>query len=450
MNASINASMNASINASITVCIFAKPPIAGQVKTRLAEPARAAERARAFRVDTGAAVRAVSGADPVVATTGDLDPDLARELAVPAWLQGDGDLGARLERVLQRSLEGAPGAIAIGADTPGLPRELLDRARAALLTADAAIGPSEDGGFYLLALRRCPDGLLADLPWSRSDTFAATIARLHDRGLSTVVLEPWFDVDRPAELARLRTLLRAGAVVAPATRRALAAPMISVVMPVLNEEKRIERALAQLAHVRDLHEVIVVDGGSTDRTRDLARAHRVRVITAPRGRGPQLHAGAAIASGDVVLFLHADTTLPPDAADHVTHALAQPRAIAGAFRTWTIADEPKPWFAPLLHLADLRSRLTRYPYGDQAMFVRADAFRAAGGFADVPLMEDLELSRRLWRQGRIYTCAASVRVSGRRFVARPIVYTALVNIFPALFRAGVSPRTLARFYRQVR
>ncbi len=91
-------------------------------------------------------------------------------------------------------------AITIGADTPGLPRAAIERARAALVTADAAIGPTEDGGFYLLALRRCPAGLLGDLPWSQPSTFAATLARLHDRGLSTVVLDSWFDVDRPADL----------------------------------------------------------------------------------------------------------------------------------------------------------------------------------------------------------------------------------------------------------
>jgi uncharacterized protein len=432
------------------ICIFAKSPVAGMVKTRLGEPVRAAKLARAFLVDTCAAVRSIPWAEPIVATAGAFDPALAAELGTLAWEQGGGDLGARLERVLGRALETGRGAVAIGADTPGLPRALLDSARAALETADAAIGPTDDGGFYLLALRRCPPGLLSNLPWSRADTFSATLARLRRAGLSTVVLEPWFDVDRPDDLERLRGLLSANVLVAPATQRALTMPTISVVIAALDEEKLIGRALTDLANIPDLHEVIVVDGGSRDRTRDIARARRARVITAARGRGPQLNAGAAAATGDVLLFLHADTMLPTDAPDHVSRALAQPGVIAGAFRTWTVAEEPRPWFAPLLRLADLRSRMTRYPYGDQAMFVRADAFRDAGGFADIPLMEDLELSRRLWQLGRIYTCRASVRVSGRRFVSRPIVYTALVNVFPLLFRAGVSPHVLARWYGQVR
>ena len=433
-----------------TVVVLAKAPVAGEVKTRLASPARASALARAFLVDTFAALRSSSWADPVLATTAALDPALEDQLQAPIWMQGDGDLGARIERVLRRALASAPRAIAMGADTPGLPAAALDRAHEALRTADAAIGPTEDGGFYLLALRRCPEGLLAGLPWSQSDTFAATLARLRERGLSTVVLDAWFDVDRPADLERLRGLLAAGVVSAPATRRVLNIPTISVVMPVLDEERRIGAALSDLAALGGLHEVIVVDGGSTDRTVEIARSAGARIVIAPRGRGPQLNAGAAAATGDILLFLHADTTLPSDAAVHVRRALARPDVIAGAFRTWTVADEPRPWFAPLLHLADIRSRITRYPYGDQAMFVRTSAFYAAGGFPDMPLMEDLELSRRLSKQGRIHTCAASVRVSGRRFVARPFVYTTLVNVFPLLYRAGVSPHALARLYRQVR
>ncbi|MEP6866037.1 MAG: TIGR04283 family arsenosugar biosynthesis glycosyltransferase [Deltaproteobacteria bacterium] len=431
-----------------TVVVLAKTPVAGEVKTRLALPARAAALARAFLVDTFAALHSVAWADPVLATTAAIDPALDAELAAPIWMQGGGDLGARIERVVRRALVSSPRAIAMGADTPGLPIAALDRAHEALRTADAAIGPTEDGGFYLLALRRCPDGLLAGLPWSRADTFAATLARLRERGLSTVVLDPWFDVDRPADLERLRGLLAARRVSAPATWRAL--NTISVVMPVLDEARRIGAALGDLAALDGLHEVIVVDGGSTDRTVELARSAGARIVTAPRGRGPQLNAGAAAATGDVLLFLHADTSLPSDSVRHVEHALARPGVVAGAFRTWTIADEPRPWFAPLLHLADIRSRITRYPYGDQAMFVRASAFHTAGGFPDMPLMEDLELSHRLSKQGRIHTCTASVRVSGRRFVARPVVYTALVNVFPLLYRAGVSPHALARFYRQVR
>ena len=108
------------------------------------------------------------------------------------------------------------------------------------------------------------------------------------------------------------------------------------------------------------------------------------------------------------------------------------------------------WLAPLLHLADIRSRITRFPYGDQAIFMRREAFARAGGFPDQPLMEDLELSRRLRRLGRVVTVPAVVRVSGRRFLDRPIHSTLINRVLPILYRLGVPPRVLAQLYGDVR
>jgi rSAM/selenodomain-associated transferase 2 len=220
-----------------------------------------------------------------------------------------------------------------------------------------------------------------------------------------------------------------------------------VIVPVLDEETRILRQLDDLALIPGLHEVIVVDGRSTDRTVELARTRAdVRVLSAPRGRAPQMNAGAGIASGEVFVFLHADVSLPQNAARWITEALADPTVVAGAFRTWTTGEGGWSWVTPLLHLADLRSRYTRLPYGDQALFVRADVFRVAGGFPDQPIMEDLELSRRLSRLGRVRTVPATVRVSGRRFLARPFHSILAANLFPLLYRLGFPPQVLADLY----
>lgn len=222
---------------------------------------------------------------------------------------------------------------------------------------------------------------------------------------------------------------------------------IAVVLPVWNEAARIEARLAELAAGGWASEVVVVDGGSDDGT--AARAARwsgVRVLTAPRSRGSQLNAGAAATTSDVLLFLHADTRLPVDAPRWIRRALAAPEVVAGAFRVRTVADAGGDRLGPLLRFADLRSRWTRHPYGDQAVFVRRSAFDAVGGFPDQPLMEDIELARRLWRVGRIATVPAEVRVSGRRFLAHPVRTAIALRLLPLLYRLGVSPARLARLY----
>lgn len=228
-------------------------------------------------------------------------------------------------------------------------------------------------------------------------------------------------------------------------------PRISVILPVLDEAARIVDQLRHLRTLTDLDEVIVVDGGSTDATVvQVRQTPQVRLLTTAPGRGLQMNAGAAVATGDVLLFLHADVRLPQDAVAHVWAALEDPLVVAGAFRTWTIPDGEGWPLGPLLHLADIRSRISRLPYGDQAIFIRQEVFRDLGGFAEIPLMEDLEISRRLRGAGRIARVSARVTVSGRRFQARPLTYTLMVNLYPLLYRLGVPPRWLVRFYGRVR
>lgn len=223
---------------------------------------------------------------------------------------------------------------------------------------------------------------------------------------------------------------------------------LSVIVPTLNEAAGIAACLGRLAAQPGIAERIVVDGGSDDDTAAIARrAPGVRVLTSPRGRAVQQNAGARAAVGDTLLFLHADAALPPDAAQIVQRTLAEPGVVAGAFRTWHVAER---WRgrrrAALLHLADLRSRYSPLPYGDQALFVPAARFWAAGGFPAIALMEDLALSRALRRHGRIRIAPASVRVSARRFESAALYQTLLVNAFPLLYAAGVPPRVLARLY----
>lgn len=190
------------------------------MKTRLSPELgneAAAALARAMLCDVWQVVASCPGVKAVLATTeyGEFPVAVQPE---EIWLQGEGDLGARLERILQRALEDGPGAIALGADTPVITASHLEQAVAALQTHDAAIGPCEDGGFYLLGLRRCPAGLFSNLPWSSAGTTVAVRRRLSEFGFTMRELETLFDVDRPEDLPRLGAHLMGMPSAAPHTR----------------------------------------------------------------------------------------------------------------------------------------------------------------------------------------------------------------------------------------
>ncbi|HEX9255143.1 MAG TPA: TIGR04282 family arsenosugar biosynthesis glycosyltransferase [Candidatus Angelobacter sp.] len=200
------------------VCIFVKPPEPGAVKTRLIPelgPERTAELAEAFLEDTVAMARTLPWAECIIAAT----KTFARSYFKPeeVWLQSEGDLGERLEKVLRLALKRREIVLAIGGDSPGLPAAYMERARQALKTADAVLGPSADGGFYLMGLKDCPVGVLDGIQWSHSTTLAATVQKLEQFGMKTVLIDPWFDIDSHEDLERLRRQLANDPSAAPRT-----------------------------------------------------------------------------------------------------------------------------------------------------------------------------------------------------------------------------------------
>jgi len=196
---------------------------------------------------------------------------------------------------------------------------------------------------------------------------------------------------------------------------------ISVIIPTLDEEGAISRAIRSCREAGPC-EVIVADGGSRDRTVEIARELADAVVDAPRGRAGQMNAGAAAAHGEALLFLHADTCLPAESASAVVDALRDPAVIGGAFRI-RLAASPAAgrYVRGMLRITGLmigaRAIVTRAYTGDQAIFVRTETFRAVGGYPGVPLMEDVELSRRMRRAGNTVLLPLPVASSGRRFEA---------------------------------
>ncbi len=220
---------------------------------------------------------------------------------------------------------------------------------------------------------------------------------------------------------------------------------ISIIIPVLNEAHQLLKILHPLKMLPDL-EIIVVDGGSQDQTVAIAKTAEVKVIQSPIGRAHQMNAGAATATGDILLFLHADTRLPTDFDLTIRNTLSQQLAIAGAFR---LQIDGLDWKLRVIEWGvNARSRYLQMPYGDQAIFLKTTTFRAIGGFPDLPIMEDFELVRQLKRQGRIAIAPTAVITSGRRWQKLGAVRTTLINQCVILaYLLGVSPDRVADWYR---
>ena len=223
---------------------------------------------------------------------------------------------------------------------------------------------------------------------------------------------------------------------------------ISVVIPALNEEKTIAATLTALMALNP-HEVIVIDGGSSDRTREISAQMGAVVIIGAPGRARQMNRGAAEATGDILLFLHADTRLPLGALYDIVVALEDPRYLGGRF---DVDLDGNHWLLKIIGtMINHRSRITKVGTGDQAIFVRRAVFARMGGFPDIPLMEDIAFCRALKRLGGIACLRSRVLTSARRWETEGVWRTIFkMWTLKLLYLAGVSPVTLKRFYADAR
>lgn len=224
---------------------------------------------------------------------------------------------------------------------------------------------------------------------------------------------------------------------------------ISVIIPALHEQETINTTLK---HVRGLPggqdcEVVVVDGDPQGNTLAAIRDPRVVRLTSAPGRGRQMNVGARSARGTILIFLHADTQLPLTALSRIVTTMADDRYMVGAFR---LGIDSSRWILRYIAFrANMRTRTNRIPYGDQAIFMTKDTFGRLGGYAELPMLEDVDLMRRVKRQGgRLCILPERVQTSPRRWEAEGALYTTLRNqVIMLLYYLGVKPARLAKLYR---
>lgn len=441
--------------------IFTRYPQPGKAKTRLI-PALGAEAAADLqRQMTEYSLRQVrkwlalhSTGSAEIWFAGNTDPATDR-LLMQRWLgsnwvyqsQPSGDLGTRMATAFQTAFAaGIDRSVIMGTDCPGLDADRLAEAFAALQTHDLVLGGATDGGYYLIGLRQP----VADLPvlnlfmgieWSTAAVLQQTVKIAETLSLSIAYLDPLTDIDHPEDL--------------PVWSQVLAkTPAVSVIIPVLNEANSIQSVLQTIRETgispkqpeAPEIEIIVVDGGSQDETVPLAEQAGAIVVSTSKGRAKQMNLGAQIATGEVLLFLHADTVLPEGWMMQVQQTLGRSTVVAGAFE---LSIDGKEWGLRGVEWGvKWRSRLMQLPYGDQAIFLKASTFHQMDGFPQLPIMEDFELIRRLKPLGKIAIAPAAVLTSARRWQKLGILKTTLLNqLIVAAYFLGINPERIARWYR---
>lgn len=422
------------------IIVFGRYPVPGRTKTRLIPhlgPTAAADLQRRLTERTLATSKRLASCLDVgleVCLEGGSRQQILRWLGSDLLFarQVEGDLGERMGSAFLNAFRaGCRRVVLIGTDIPEMKPSHLWKAFDALVHKDLVLGPSTDGGYWLMGLRRFVD-LFQDVPWGTGEVLDRTVSLAKAKGLKICRLNPLRDMDTVEDLKRWRPDEAAGG------------PYISVIIPTLNEAARIESTLSALRN--EEVEVTVVDGGSTDDTVRLAAQAGAGIEKSARGRAVQLNRGAELARGRVLLFLHADTLLPNGYLDHVFETLMDAGTTLGAFRFKTDLDSPG--MRLIEFLTNFRARILKLPYGDQALFIRKPDFESLGGFPEVPIAEDLFFVRKLSGRGNISVAPAEAVTSGRRWKTLGLLRTTMLNqIIVAGCYLGLPPHVLASLYR---
>jgi rSAM/selenodomain-associated transferase 2/rSAM/selenodomain-associated transferase 1 len=418
--------------------IFTRYPVKGSVKTRLF-PALGEEGAASLHK------KMTEHTVEWAASLSEKDPGFLQirheggnQDLMAGWLgakweyipQGEGDLGERMARAFEENFQKKIKKIVlVGTDCPQMTSFHVMAAFDALKKHDLVLTPTVDGGYSLIGLKQMVPELFVSIAWGTETVFQSTLERAKKAGLSVKSMKPLQDVDVPEDLSVWEKVSN---------------QFLSIVIPTLNEEEHLGLTLEKVGRMPH-GEAIVVDGGSRDRTVEVAEKWGARVIRTEPNRGKQMNLGAREALGDILLFLHADTLLPGNYSVFIRKALTDPNVVGGAF-AWRV-EPSTPFLRYLEKNVAWRTKIFQMPYGDQAYFVRTSVFREMGGYADIPLMEDVEYIRRLRKIGKLAFITQPVVTSPRRYQKRGPVRTTLRNKLTLFgYYLRVPPERLSKFY----
>lgn len=362
------------------------------------------------------------------------------------------DLGARMHNALARVFEeGYTSCLLFGSDIPEIRSEDLLKAFDQLGRHDVVIGPSADGGYWLIGMHRPHSCLFENRQYSHGSVLEELIRTAGQEGLSAGLCRELQDMDTPSDLADFRSRMRRD----PALRRShtgrfLAEKMtISVIVPVYNEISTIDAMIRQLEGIRNEAEIIIADGGSTDGTCDVI-PDWCRLLHTPKGRARQMNAGAEAATGDILFFLHCDSELPDDAVAEIRKVMTTHEA--GCFG---IAFHSRQFFMWTCRvMSNLRAGKRRIMFGDQGIFITRELFSQLGGYPELPIMEDYQLSLTMKEQGvKPGMCRHRIYTSDRRFPKKNIPKLRVMwkmHMLRLAYRMGKPIEDIAAQYRDIR
>jgi len=419
--------------------IFTRYPIPGAVKTRLHSELSEAAASRLHRrlTESVVSITKKSGFTAVVcycnASRKSFRSWLGRDLAY--YPQSEGDIGVRMRNAVKHFLDqGAKRVAVIGCDLPFLTVKILQNAFNALNGNDIVLGPTSDGGYYLIGMKKYYPQLFSGIDWGTNRVADQTREIISSSGLSLKALFVLDDIDDPEDLVAIRNDSRFADIFKDT-------PQLSVIIPVLNEESVIRKTIESLKKNKDI-EIIVSDGGSRDKTKEICEDCGVKFLEIKGGRYQQLNAAVSMAESD------ADTVLPEGFEKEMISALDDPTVSGGAFRFKT---DDERWIMRIVEWGvNLRSQLFKLPYGDQGIFVEKGVFNEIGGFFPMPIMEDFELIRAFRTRGNVKILPLYAVTSARRWRRLGIVSTVLINqIMIAGYFLGFPVDKLAAFYRRI-